>query len=296
MFAKDAKPVIDWTTIILMTIFHVLAAYALTMFTMSALISFLVMYAVSVLGITMGFHRLHCHRSFKAPVWLGRILAFMGTLALQGSIKEWVALHRMHHIGSDTPDDPHDASRGFMHSHLYWMFVKDTKFDDLKLQNRFSRDIISDPFLRFISEPIVMIGLQVVLGLLLWTLFGVEAMMWGIWLRLVAVYHVTWLVNSASHMFGYRNFILKDDRATNCWWVGLLAFGEGWHNNHHAVADSARHGLKWWEFDITWQFIKIFRVLGVVTDVKVAQLPKPDITSEPEVPDRQVIRSASMRA
>jgi stearoyl-CoA desaturase (delta-9 desaturase) len=125
-----------------------------------------------------------------------------------------------------------------------------------------------------------MIGIQVLTGALLWMFFGVEAMMWGIWVRVVAAYHATWLVNSAAHMYGYRNYNV-DDLATNNWFVALVAMGEGWHNNHHAYGESARHGHKWWEFDVTWQLIKALKGLGLASDIKLAPpLLKPQVATE----------------
>lgn len=275
---------IDWPILLSIIAFHILAGVAMTMITVEGLVSFVILYAISVLGITMGFHRYYTHHSFKANKWFGRLLGIMGTLALQGSVKKWVAHHRLHHAGSDTESDPHNANSGFWYSHLLWMLTTDPKFNDPKVINRLSRDIMADPFLVFLSRPIVYVSMQIILGVLLWWGISLEAMMWGIWVRVVAVWHVTWFVNSACHIWGYKNFELVGDRATNNWWVGLLAFGEGWHNNHHAIADSARHGLKWWEFDITWQVIKLSEAFGLVTEVKVAEIPEESVPEDGLIP------------
>ena len=262
----------DYITITLMLIFHGLAIAALPMISTGGLIAFAILYSLTVLGITMGYHRYFTHHSFKTTRWVSYPLAVFGTLALQGGLRDWVAHHRLHHAGSDTDGDPHNAARGFWYSHLLWMFGTEPRFDAEEVRARLARDVDADPFLRFLSRPVVFISLQVILGILLWAAFGLEVMMWGIWVRLIAVYHVTWLVNSAAHLWGYQNF-RTGDLSTNCWWVGLLAFGEGWHNNHHGIAESARHGLRWWEFDITWQVIRLGRLTGLIHGVKEAGLP-----------------------
>ena len=269
----NQKTQTDNVTLILMIIFHALAFIGLFMPTTGGVIAFVIFYAITVLGITVGFHRYFTHQSFKANIWVRRALAVAGSLALQGNIREWVAHHRMHHAGSDTSKDPHDASQGFWFSHILWLFKIVPEFDDVKIQNKFARDIINDPFLNWLCRPIVFIGMQVVLGIILWAAFSFEVMMWGIWVRLIAVYHVTWFVNSVCHTFGYKNFPIGD-RSVNNWWVGLLAFGEGWHNNHHALPDSARQGLRWWEFDISWHFIKSLEKLNLVWDIKEASYPE----------------------
>lgn len=277
-----SRPTIDWATLILLTTFHLIALYGVTQITPSALIAFGIMYAVSVLGITVGFHRYFTHKAFKASKAFERLLAVMGTLALQGSLRKWVAHHRMHHNGSDTIRDPHNANRGFWYCHLGWMMLTDKVFDDQAFQDRLTRDIQRDPFLMFISKGWVIIGLQIVFGVSLWAIWGVETMLWGVFVRLVAVYHVTWCVNSVCHMFGYKNYPILD-RSKNNWVVGLLAFGEGWHNNHHAIEYSARHGLRWWEFDLSYYFIRLAEVLGQAKDLRIAQLPSESDEEEEEV-------------
>ena len=224
-------------------------------------------YMTGMVGITLGYHRLMTHRAFKAPRWVERFLATCGVLALQRSPLEWVGHHRMHHAGVDTHLDPHNARKGFWWSHLFWMCHHQPQFSDMKKLRRFARDISADPYLNWLTNPSVQVGFQVALGLALLVFGGVDYMIWGIFVRLVVTYHVTWFVNSATHKFGYRNYE-TDDLSTNTWWVGILAFGEGWHNNHHAHQDVARAGHKWWEFDLTWQVIKLMRVFGLAYDIK----------------------------
>lgn len=259
---------IDWFISIWLLLAHLLAIPAFFYFSWANVTAFTILYfATGCFGITFGFHRLLTHRSFKTHKWIERFLATCGTLALQGSVLEWVAHHRMHHAGSDTPADPHNARRGFWYSHVGWLLRVNPAVDDEKVLNRFGRDIMADPYMRWLCTPFAQIGIQVAAGLALVAIGGVGMMFWGIFLRVVAVYHVTWFINSACHMFGYKNYEV-DDLATNCWWAAFLAFGEGWHNNHHAHGDVARAGRKWWEFDLTYLIIKTLSVFGLVWDIR----------------------------
>ncbi len=274
--------------ILFMIAMHLLAFGAIFHFSWSAVAIFALMYWVTAcLGITFGFHRMLSHRTFKTPKWVERFFAFCGTLAVQGTIKTWVAHHRMHHANTDTPLDPHNARKGFWHSHLTWMFIDHEVFDDEKRINRFARDITSDPWLNFLSIPIVMIGIQALLGVAFYFIGGWPWVFWGIFLRLVAVYHITWFVNSATHKWGYRNFE-SEDLSTNNWWVGILAWGEGWHNNHHTYQDSCKSGYRWWEIDMTYWIIKALSYLGLTYDLKIPEemiysKDKDSIIREPEV-------------
>jgi stearoyl-CoA desaturase (delta-9 desaturase) len=215
------------------------------------------------LGITLGWHRLVSHRSFKAPKWLEYFFVFCGTLACQGGVIQWVGLHRYHHLYSDKSRDPHDSSRGFFWSHMGWMFYRVEMEPEVP---RITKDIKDDPVYQFLHNYFVPI--QAVLGLVLYALGGWPFVVWGIFVRLIVVMHCTWFVNSATHMFGYRTFD-SDDKSRNCWWVALVTYGEGWHNNHHAYQYSAQHGIKWWELDLTWAIIRMLRFLGLATDVKL---------------------------
>ena len=224
------------------------------------------------LGICLGFHRYLTHRSLDLPKPLAYFFVFLGTLACENGPIKWVAQHRMHHANSDTDKDPHSAAKGFLWSHVTWMLYTHSEFDDPKKLRDFSKDFADDKFYQFLDNQFITI--QVALGLALFAIGGIPWVVWGIFVRLVLVYHQTWFVNSAAHMFGYKNFKLEKDLSTNCWWVGLIAFGEGWHNNHHAFPKSARHGLRPWEFDMTWLFICLLSKLGLATNIKVVQMRK----------------------
>ena len=231
------------------------------------------------IGICLGYHRFLTHKGFDLPKWLAYIVVFIGTLACQNGPIKWVGQHRMHHAGSDTEEDPHNAKKGFFWSHWSWMLFRHTKFDDTERIETFAKDLVSDPFYQFLDKYFIVI--QFIFGFILLGIGGLPFVAWGIFLRLVLVYHSTWFVNSASHMFGYKNFKLENDLSTNCWWVGLVAYGEGWHNNHHAFPRSARHGLKFWEVDMTWMVISILKIFRLATDIKVAELqPEPETDME----------------
>jgi stearoyl-CoA desaturase (delta-9 desaturase) len=176
----------------------------------------------------------------------------------------------MHHGGSDTDRDPHSAAKGFWWAHFLWMCYSHSEFDNPKVIDRYTGDMNSNSYYRFLDK--YFIHIQVAFGLMLLAIGGIPWVIWGVFVRLVLVYHSTWLVNSAAHYFGYKNFKLANDLSTNCWWVGLVAYGEGWHNNHHAFPQSARHGLRPWEIDITWMAISFLKTLGLATNIRVAVL------------------------
>ncbi len=266
--AASTKLRLDWTMIIALVIFHIgaICAFLPGLFSWQAVgVAVLLHWITGGLGITLGWHRLLSHRSFQVPKWLEYFFALCGTLALQGGIIWWVGLHRHHHLHSDEDIDHHDSKKGFLWSHIRWMCFEIPAESDIP---RFTKDIANDRFYQFLNE--YFFPLQVVLGVILYAIGGWPFVFWGVFARLVIVYHCTWLVNSATHKFGYRNFETTDN-STNCWWVALTTYGEGWHNNHHAYQHSARHGMKWWEIDITWMTIQVLQFLGLATKVKLVE-------------------------
>lgn len=264
---------LSWLTAIVFLWFHVQAVAALFSFTWTRLAVAVVLYWVGGgLGITMGYHRLHTHRGFKTPKWFEYFLAICGTLALEGGPIFWVAVHRQHHQYSDQPLDPHTPRVSGFWAHIGWILFGDSHHNNTALMSRYAPDLGKDPFYRWLTTfhwvPLT------VLGLILLAVGGWPLVNWGIFLRTVVGQHATWLVNSATHMFGTRRFETTDD-SRNSWWVALLTFGEGWHNNHHAHPVSARHGLAWYEFDITWLSLKLLKAIGLVWDVQVAKVDQP---------------------
>ena len=250
--------------------FHVQAVAAFWSFTPTNLAVALGLYWVSVgLGISMGYHRLHTHRGFKTFRLFDYFLAVCGTLTLEGGPIFWVATHRLHHQYSDRPEDPHTPHVSGFWAHIGWIMFGEASHNDTERMARYAPDLAKDPFYRWLTTyhwvPLT------VLGFALLAIGGWGLVNWAIFLRVVVGLHSTWLVNSATHMWGRRRFATTDD-SRNTWWVALLTFGEGWHNNHHAHPTSARHGLAWYEVDITWLELKLLRALGVVWDVRFARI------------------------
>jgi stearoyl-CoA desaturase (delta-9 desaturase) len=269
---NNTQPKIDRYILSWMIMVHLLSIPAFFYFSWSALIAFAVMYFVTVcVGVTFGLHRLLSHRAFATSKAVERFTALCGLLSGQGPIDEWVAHHRMHHRYTETGRDPHNATRGFWYSHMFWLFYIVDEVDSPKKIARLTADINADPVLRFFSRPTAMIGSQVILGLIFFAIGGLPWLFWGVFLRLVVGYHATWCVNSVCHKWGYANFTTTD-LTRNSWWVAILTFGEGWHNNHHRYPGAARSGLKSWEIDITYMLISGLARIGLVWDLH----PVPD--------------------
>jgi len=228
------------------------------------------------LGVCVGYHRLLTHRSFKCPRAVEYPLAFLGALTMEGGPIDWVANHRQHHQYADEAGDPHSAREGFFWSHLLWMmWTPETQAWD-RLTQRYVPDLRRVPFYRFLGRTYV--EWSALLAVALYLVGGWPFVVWGMCVRLVVTYHSTWFVNSASHTFGYKNFDIAD-LSTNCWWVALLTYGEGWHNNHHAFPASARHGLRPWEVDLSYGFIRLLKSLGLAWDVRTPPVEKLHYTS-----------------
>jgi stearoyl-CoA desaturase (delta-9 desaturase) len=261
---------INWTNVIAFGLFHLGAVGALFLFSWSAAgVALFLFWMCTGLGISMGYHRLHTHRSYQVPLALEYFFAVCGTLTLEGGPIFWVSTHRLHHQKSDLPGDPHSPRDGAWWSHMGWLLVGESKGGDTPLQAKYAPDLMKDRFYVWLNQyhwvPIV------VLGGLLFALGGVPFVLWGVCLRVVIGLHVTWLVNSATHMWGSRRFETRDDSRNN-WLIALITSGEGWHNNHHAHPTSARHGLAWYEFDLSWIQIRILAWLGIAKSVQVAEI------------------------
>ena len=260
---------LNWPTIIVLVILHVGAIAALFMFSWANLaVTLFLLWFATGLGISMGYHRLHTHRSYQVPRALEYLFAVCGALTFEGGPIFWVATHRVHHQKSDRPGDPHSPREGAWWSHMVWMMVGEAKHSNTRLMAKYAPDLAKDRFYVWLDHyhwlP------NIVLAVLLFAIGGIPMVLWGICLRVVIGLHATWLVNSATHMWGSRRFATHDD-SRNLWWVALITFGEGWHNNHHAHPTSARHGLAWYEFDPSWIQITILKRFGIAKSVKVAK-------------------------
>jgi stearoyl-CoA desaturase (delta-9 desaturase) len=258
-----------FTTIILIFL-HIGAIASLFYFSWGRLAAAVVLYYFATgLGISMGYHRLHTHRSYKVPKWLEYFFAVCGTLTLEGGPIFWVATHRLHHQFSDQPGDPHSPRDGAFWSHMGWILFGETNHNNTRVMSRYAPDLAKDRFYVWLNNyhwvPIV------VLTVILYAIGGIPLVLWANFMRIVFGLHATWAVNSATHMWGKRRFDIRDD-SRNTWWVALISFGEGWHNNHHAHPTSARHGLAWYEFDPSWLLIKVLKRLGLAKAIHVASI------------------------
>ena len=260
---------VNWATTITMALFHVGAVAALFMFNWRAFgVAVFLYWMCTGLGISMGYHRLHTHRSYKLPIWIEYFFAVCGTLTLEGGPIFWVATHRIHHQHSDKPGDPHSPRDGAWWAHMLWLLTGESKHSNTRMMSKYAPDLAKDRFYVWLNDyhwlPLL------VLGVILFAVGGWPMLLWGVCVRVVFGLHATWLVNSATHMWGGRRFNTRDDSRNN-WWVALITFGEGWHNNHHAHPTSARHGLAWYELDLSWIQITILKYLGIAKSIRVAK-------------------------
>jgi len=248
-----------------------------------------------MLGMTLGYHRLLTHRGFTCSKWLERSLAVLGVCCLQDTPVRWVAVHRKHHQHSDEQPDPHSPRVTFLWGHLGWLMVANPENDSTMFLDRYARDLLTERFYRRLERRWVALAIYgghaaifflagfLAHFVLAWfgaqsigpvhatdiaqaAQLGVSLVIWGVFVRTVLVWHVTWAVNSLSHVSGYRSYPTSDDSRNN-WLVAMAAHGEGWHNNHHAEPRSASHGHRFWEFDLTWVVVRGLEMVGLVHDV-----------------------------
>ncbi len=217
-------------------------------------------------GICLGYHRYFTHRSYAIPKPVEYLLAICGCMAGEAGPISWVAAHRYHHTYSDTEKDPHSPLRGFLWAHVSWLFGREKFLSEFDSYKRLAPDMARDRFLVFLDSFHILPAIA--LTVVLYFMGGWPFVVWGIFVRSVIVYHSTWFVNSAAHIWGYRTY-KTGELSTNNWWVALLSFGEGWHNNHHAFQRSARHGFRWWEIDLTYRMIQLLWVLGLASQIHV---------------------------
>jgi fatty-acid desaturase len=259
---------INWMIFCFMLFFHIGAFAALFFFSWSALLVAVTLHVLAInVGIGMGYHRLLTHRGYRVPKWLEYALAVFATLSLEGDPVVWIATHRVHHQHTDRPGDPHSPHDGSWWSHAGWVIFGSGANAEPALLRKYAPDVMKDPFYVWLNRyhwiPLTL------LGLILLAVGGLPLVLWGIFLRVTIGLHATWLVNSATHMWGSRRFATRDDSRNN-WWVALLTGGEGWHNNHHAHPVSARHGLAWYEFDLNYYGIWVLGKLRLAKNINAA--------------------------
>jgi stearoyl-CoA desaturase (delta-9 desaturase) len=241
-------------------------------------------YVFCSLGIGAGFHRLLTHRSYRCPLWLEHTLAILGVCSLQDSPARWVMIHRLHHQHSDLQPDPHSPLVTWFWGHMGWLFVENRQLSRIETYDRYARDLLRDPFYLRLERGLLWVWVYVVHAALFYLIglgvgyltegswaggvqVGLMFLLWGVVVRTVYSWHVTWGVNSLAHLWGYRNYA-TDENSRNNWLFALATNGDGWHNNHHADPRSCAHGFhRWWELDVTYLTIRLLERVGLVTDV-----------------------------
>src|SRR4051812_38747698 len=258
---------VNWKNVAIITSFHLLAIPALFTFSWQNVAALIIgNWIVGSLGVGLGWHRLLTHRGFKTTKWLEYVMSTLATMSIQDSPDKWVATHRMHHAFTETDKDPHSTNKGFLWAQIGWILWGTAQDHDAATLKKYVPDLIRDPGHALISRlyyvPVIFSGIA------LFALGGWSMVVWGVFARVVVGWHTTWFVNSLSHIFGSRPHD-TGDASTNNWFVALLTFGEGWHNNHHMSPTSARHGLKWYQFDINWIAIRILEKLSLAKNIRV---------------------------
>ncbi len=286
-----------WPYAVGIAVVHLLALLALVpgLFSWTGVVlACLGCYAFGTLGINLGYHRLLAHRSFTRTKGLEHALATLGVCCLQDTPARWVAIHRLHHQHSDERGDPHSPLVTFLWGHVGWLLVDNREINQSSTYDRYAGDLLADPFYLRLERNLrwvwIAAGHAAVFYLAGFAAgwyasgeasegarFGASVVVWGVILRTVFVWHITWSINSATHLWGYRSYDTGENSRNN-WLVALVSNGEGWHNNHHADPRSAAHGLRWWEVDVTYRTIRLLRLLGLAADV-VAAKTAPDPVS-----------------
>ncbi len=269
---------INWLTMAVVIAFHLGALAALFLFSWQRLAAMAVLYVLAInVGIGMCYHRLLTHRGYQTPKWVEYLMTLCATLSLEGGPIFWVSTHRVHHQLSDQEGDPHTPREGGWWAHAGWVLFGEALHAQTELlASRYAPDLGRDRFHVWLSKyhwiPITITGVALLGGgwYLGGPLNGIAMVLWGVFLRVTLGLHTTWLVNSATHLWGSRRFETRDD-SRNSWWVALLTGGEGWHNNHHAHPVSARHGLAWYEIDPNFWGIWLLSKVGLARKVQVAK-------------------------
>jgi stearoyl-CoA desaturase (delta-9 desaturase) len=286
---QTAQPFkLAWIDATCIAAIHLLALLAFVPWLFSwtgVVLTFAGLYVFGTLGISLCFHRMLTHRGFTCPRWLEHLFAILGLCCAQDTPARWVGIHRMHHQYADQRPDPHSPLVSFLWAHVGWMIIRNRQLTRLGLVSRYAKDVLRDPFYAKLERKFCWVwvvlsswvlfflgGFAVELltgGRILDAVrFGSSLLVWGVFVRTILVWHITWSVNSVTHVWGYRTYETGESSRNNLI-IGLLSNGEGWHNNHHADPRSARHGHRWWELDVTWLTIRLLATLGLAQRVRV---------------------------
>lgn len=277
---------IVWSYALTVGVYHLVAALAVLPWLFSwtgVVLAVLGLYVFGSLGINLCYHRLLTHRGLVCPKWLEHGFAMLAVCCMQDTPARWVAVHRRHHEHADRQDDPHSPLVSFVWGHVGWMLLENRDLVRLGIYDRYAKDILRDPFYkrmeRTLLYPAILFGSWAVffLGGSAASLlgggsvtaavqFGASLLIWGVFVRTVVVWHITWSVNSAAHLWGYRSYETGEDSRNN-WFVALISNGEGWHNNHHADPRSAAHGHRWWEIDVVFATVRVLEMTGLARKV-----------------------------
>ncbi|CAI9263764.1 unnamed protein product [Lactuca saligna] len=256
---------IDFQFFVTFVLVHLLALFAPFTFDWNVLVFVFFKWAMNGIGLTLSYHRNLAHHSLKLPKWLEYLFAYFGVLAFQWDPISWVSVHRLHHKYVDSEKDTHSPTFGFWYSHAGWLFDSAYIIEKFQETNNVD-DLKNQVFYRFIQRTYILHLFAHVC--LIYAYGGFSYIVWVVGVMTTWSYHVTFLVNSACHVWGTQKWD-TGDLSKNNWWVALLTFGEGWHNNHHAFEYSARHGLEFWQFDLSWYIIRFLEALGLATNVKL---------------------------
>lgn len=266
-------PNLNWTHSFLIVSLHAVGLLGLWFWPRPVdLVLFFSLYFITTFSIGIGYHRLLTHRGFVSPRWLRRILAWAGAAALQGGPARWAAIHRRHHQMTDKVGDPHSPLRGFLHAHVGWIMRRDA------VEGADYRQLVpdvsgTDPWLRILDYKLLFILPWVLTALFCGVIGGWRGVLWGAVLRTLALWHLTWSINSVCHVIGKQPNQTRDE-SRNVWWLGILTLGEGWHNNHHASPRAAIHGWRWYQVDISGYVIRLLGQVGLIGKVQRAPRPK----------------------
>ena len=274
-----------WLYAIPLLIYHLLGLLAFVpwFFSWTGLLLLAATVPIYGLSMTLVYHRLLAHRSFRVPRWLERGMVLFCQLSIQDTPAKWVAIHRLHHLHPDEQPDPHSPLVSFFWSHVGWLVYHNSGTRTTAIMQKYARDLLEDPFYMRLEKTWLALYLYLGHAVLYFAVglgvgwfwmgdywkglqFGLSILLWGVILRTLYVWHVTWSVNSLTHLFGYRNYPTEENSRNN-WLVGIVALGEGWHNNHHSDPPAATVWHRWWEFDATYSFILFLKCLGLATDI-----------------------------